>query len=207
MLEDVPKQLGKPHVLALRQSQLHEPHIAPLTDFVHRLREKVGPDASIPYFDPLDGGVNAEILFLLEAPGPKAKNSGFISRDNPDESAKNMHELSREAGIDRTRVVVWNTVPWYIGDGKKIRPANTDDITEGLSSLTELMQLLNNVRGVVLVGKKAQKSKKLVMKINPHLTIFECTHPSPKFVNRYPQNRQVLLESLKDVQEFLDGNR
>lgn len=206
MSEDVPKQLGVPSVLASRQLLLNTPHVVPLTKFVHKLREKMGSDASIPYFDPLDGGVNAELLFLLEAPGPRARNSGFVSRDNPDETAKNLHELSREAGIDRTRVVLWNVVPWYIGNGKKIRPANTNDINDGLSSLTELMQLLKNVRGVVLLGKNAQKSKKLVTKINPHLRIFECPHPSPLFVNRHPWNRRVLLEALKGAQAFLDEN-
>ena len=40
----------------------------------------------IPHFDPLDGGSNAQVLFLMEAPGPKASASGFVSRNNPDET-------------------------------------------------------------------------------------------------------------------------
>jgi hypothetical protein len=61
----------------------------------------MGPDHAIPYFDPLDGGVGASVLFLLEAPGPRAVASGFISRDNPDETAKNFHEFNAAAGLAR----------------------------------------------------------------------------------------------------------
>jgi hypothetical protein len=48
----------------------------------------------VPDFDPLDGGVNAQVLFLLEKPGPmaaedgKRAGSGFISRDNDDGTAE-----------------------------------------------------------------------------------------------------------------------
>lgn len=83
---DRPKLLGDLEALESRIAQLSDAHVAPLTQFVHRLREQIGPDAAIPYIDPWDGGVEAEALFLLEAPGPKARNSGFVSMNNPDET-------------------------------------------------------------------------------------------------------------------------
>src|SRR5689334_1377344 len=92
VLMDAPKLLGIAEARADRLGQLQEPHIAPLTAFVDHLRAEAGPGASIPYFDPWDAGIGAEILFLLEAPGPKAVKSGFVSRNNPDETAKNMFE-------------------------------------------------------------------------------------------------------------------
>lgn len=87
----------------------------------------VGPQASIPDFDPWDGGVHAQVLFLLEAPGSKAVDSGFVSRNNPDETAKNFFELNRDAGIPRELTVIWNVVPWYIGDGARIRAAKSQE--------------------------------------------------------------------------------
>src|SRR5437660_8308534 len=126
-LADKPKLLGSPQVCNDRRAQLHEPHIAPLTAFVEEVRRKAGAGAAIPDFDPWDGGVDAEILFLLEAPGPRAVASGFISRNNPDESAKNFFQLNAEAKIPRKRTVTWNVVPWYIGDGKSIRAADRTD--------------------------------------------------------------------------------
>ncbi len=83
-----PKLLGQPDALASRLNELEQAHVAPLTKFVEKLRGEVGFQAAIPFFDRWDSGTNAEVLLLLEAPGAKAKNSGFISRNNPDETAK-----------------------------------------------------------------------------------------------------------------------
>ena len=80
-LTDKPKLLGDLQACTDRRAQLSESHIAPLTAFVEALRDEVGPRATIPDFDPWDGGIDAEILYLLEAPGPQALASGFISRN------------------------------------------------------------------------------------------------------------------------------
>jgi len=77
--EDKPKLLGDPVARVARREQLRHAHIAPLAAFVDELRATAGPQASIPDFDPWDGGVYAQVLFLLEAPGSKAVGSGFIS--------------------------------------------------------------------------------------------------------------------------------
>lgn len=116
---DEPKSLRSADARAQRLAAVDDHHIAPLTEFVRSLRARMGTEYAIPYFDPFDGGTRADCLFLLEAPGPKAIASQFISRDNPDETAKNVFLLSREAGIGRHRTVLWNVVPWYIGTGKK----------------------------------------------------------------------------------------
>ena len=75
MFVDAPKLLGNFQALADRLNQLLETHVAPLTKFVDELRAEAGPGAQIPYFDPWDGGVEAEMLFLLEAPGRRAVQS------------------------------------------------------------------------------------------------------------------------------------
>src|SRR5437899_11651722 len=98
---DSPKLLADPEACAAQTKQLREPHIAPLTVFVEALRAQVGPDLRIPNFDPWDGGIDADILYLLEAPGTKAVLSGFISRNNPYYTAKNFLELDAEAEVSR----------------------------------------------------------------------------------------------------------
>jgi hypothetical protein len=117
-LIDRPQLLGDLTARAARRAQLSEPHVAPLTAFVEALRAEVGPRANISDFDPWDGGVEAEILYLLEAPGPRAVASGFISRNNPDETAKNFFQLNAEAKIPRKRTITWNVVPWYIASSQ-----------------------------------------------------------------------------------------
>ena len=49
---DRPKLLGEAEALKMRLSQVGDAHIAPLTEFVCRLRERMGPDTAIPYIDP-----------------------------------------------------------------------------------------------------------------------------------------------------------
>ena len=51
-----PKSLRDPKVRERRMAAIAEPHVAPLTTFVQDLRAELGPDFSIPYFDPADGG-------------------------------------------------------------------------------------------------------------------------------------------------------
>lgn len=200
---DRPKLLEEPSALNMRLSQASDNHIFPLTNFVDSLRERMGAEAEIPYIDPWDGGIEAEVMFLLEAPGPKARNSGFVSMNNPDETAKNFFEISKESGIDRKRIVIWNTVPWYIGSGKKIRPANSLDIAAGIDSLAELLELLPKLKAIVLVGGKAKKAEKHIRQLTSELEVFVSPHPSPMYINRKPENRSSLLNSWRAVQEFL----
>ncbi|SCX77029.1 uracil-DNA glycosylase [Nitrosospira sp. Nsp13] len=157
---DEPKSLGDTAILTHRLAQLSVSHIAPLTAFVEDLRSQRNLTHEIPHFDPFDGGTLAECLFLLEAPGSRAVESGFISRNNPDETAKNFFTFNREAGLDRRRTVVWNVVPWYVGTGQKIRPVTLKDIRDAEPALRSLLPLLPNLKVVVLVGQKPPERKR-----------------------------------------------
>jgi len=200
--DDKPKLLGSLEARVARRAELCVPHIAPLTTFVDALRAEKGSDYKIPYFDPWDGGIAAEVLFLLEAPGPKAVKSGFISRNNPDESAKNFFELNQQAGILRKRTTLWNIVPWFICSGSRIRAANSVDIHDGIRSLKSVLDLLPNLRAIVLVGKKAQYGKFRIEKLCSNIKFFNSPHPSPQFVNRAPYNRKAYLPYFKKLQIF-----
>lgn len=201
---DTPKSLRDSAAIDALCLLLAARHIAPLSDFVQQLRAKV-PGKTVPEFDPWDGGTNAEILYLLEAPGPKARSSGFVSRNNPDETAKNFFLLNVEAGIPRERTICWNAVPWYIGDNSetKIRAAKPPDLKEGLPSFFELLSLLPKLRAVVLVGRKAEYAAKELERRRPDLKIFRSPHPSPMYCNRSKENPKKILNALHQVAEFL----
>jgi len=160
-------------------SLLREPHVAPLTEFVERLRESKR-EAAVPYFDPTEAGIEARILLLLEAPGRRSAleaGSGFVSPDNDDQTAQNMWHLLREAGIDRARdVVTWNVVPWYLGDGRKIRATRSSDLDEAREATRELLSMLPNVRVVVLLGRPAASAWRA---LGFNLEATEASHPSP----------------------------
>jgi hypothetical protein len=112
---------------------------------------------SVLDFDPEDGGCNARALFLLHTPGPEAKNSGFVSRDNLDPTAQNMGRAMDDAKLQRCDVLLWNAVP-YIA-------ATTDDQTQDARADTQaLIDKLPNLRAIVFCGFEA-------IKVAPYLQI------------------------------------
>ena len=214
-----PKQLGRPNEKESRLALLDEKHMLPLTNFVNAIREEKGESFSIPYFDPKDGGVNARILLLMEAPGPGAIKSGFVSCDNPDETAKNLFELLQKADISRSQIILWNIVPWYIGNDlkTKTRTARIGDINKSFKYLEGLVNLLSNLDAVILLGKHAQRASSLFGQedeseekdnlgkgSDSRPIAFECPHPSPQSVNPNPGNREIILQALVKAKQHID---
>jgi uracil-DNA glycosylase len=200
---DCPKSLGSVVEQKVRRGLIGEPHVASLTEFVRKIRRETGFDKQIPFFDPLDGGVAAAILYLLEAPGARAVSSGFVSRNNLDESAKNFFELNRDAGVPRKATVIWNIVPWYIGSGKKIRPAEAADLAVGVRHLEQLLQMLPALRVVVIMGKKAIFAEEHIRRARPGVEIIRSPHPSPLYVNNRAGNKEKILSALQSVARSL----
>jgi uracil-DNA glycosylase len=62
-----------------REAEIFSDNVAPLNNWVGELRKRLGPSAIVPWFDPQDGGREAQILWLLEAPGPKATRERGVS--------------------------------------------------------------------------------------------------------------------------------
>src|SRR5437016_7487658 len=121
-INDSPRSMRDADVWMCRRAMLGEAHIAVLTKYAAQLRERrLG---EVPDFDPLDGGVDARVLFLFEKPGRmtaeagKRAGSGFISRNNDDGTAAAMFDFMRQAGIPRKMTVIWNVVPWWNGTRK-----------------------------------------------------------------------------------------
>ncbi len=180
---------------------MHRSNVAPLTDFVEQLRREYA-DRWIPYFDPTEAGVSAKILLLLEAPGARSaleRGSGFVSPDNNDQTASNMWHLLQEAGVDRAvDVVTWNVVPWYLGDGKKIRAAQSEDLFEARAATEELLGLLPQLRVAVLLGKPASKAWAV---LGLDLDSIEAPHPSPLNLNTRPSARAEILKALIEAKD------
>lgn len=197
---DGPRGLADPEAREARLAQVYLPHVAPLNRYVEALRAQMGQRYAIPYFDPFDGGVNASVLYLLEAPGRKAVVSGFISRNNPDETARNFFELNVEAGIPRERTVTWNVVPWYIGTGDRIRAARAADIRAARDPLRQLLALLPAVHSVALVGRNAQTVRPVITELRPEAALYDVPHPSPMFINRAKEdNWRRTLTALRAI--------
>lgn len=187
-----------------KRAALTEPYMEPLTAFVRSIQQVRPFEDHIPDFDPDDGGANAEVLFVLEAPGPKAIATGFVSRDNPDLTARNLKTYLAEAGISRRQSLIWNIVPWYLGDGKTIRAASAVDIRAGSVFLERLFGLLPHLKVIVLVGRKAQAAFDKG-KMTTLLPVYRSAHPSPQWVHRHPDNGRKIIEVFHEVALRLNG--
>ena len=174
---DSPRSLRSPDAVAHRRQLLHQPHIAPLAAYVETLRA-AHPALEFPDFDPLDGGSDADLLFLLEKPGPmtsaRAKGSGFVSRNNNDPTAEATFNFMKQAGLARRRTVIWNVIPGWNGT-LRIAPA---ELLAGMQALKGLLALLPRLRTVILVGQKAQRAAPLIEPLG--LRILHSAHPSPQ---------------------------
>lgn len=164
-----------------RKRMLHLPHILPLVDYLDSIKEELGSDVKCPMFDPCDGGINAKALFLQQDPGEKAVESGFISRNNHDQTAKNTNHLLHEAGFRREETILWNIVPWYVGTGN----IKDSDIERAMPFLEQLPSLIEDLKVIILVGKKAQGAFSYLSRIT-ELPILCSYHPSPLWINSDP---------------------
>ncbi len=205
-MEDAPYTLSFPEEQQRRSGMLMLTHMKPLTDYVAALRANLGEHYHIPNFDPGDGGIQARALFLLEAPGPKAKASKFVSSNNPDPTAKNLWNLIHNAGIARTDTLIWNIVPWYVGENGHIKPAPKEDIEQALPYLKDLLSLLPNLQLIVLVGAKA-RSAEAQIRLLTACEIRHTYHMSGQVFNRWPEKRRLIEVGFTDIAKELNGNK
>jgi hypothetical protein len=90
-------------------------------------------------------------------------------------------------------VVTWNVVPWYLGDGTKIRATLADDLDSARDATQELLSMLPEVRIVVLLGRPAAKAWRA---LDLKLASLEGPHPSPLNLNTRPERRGKLRQTL-----------
>ena len=196
---DEPKSLGDAKIREERLKLLNQEHIQPLTDFVHKMRKEKELADEIPFFDPLDGGVNARCLFVMESPGKKANASGFISRNNPDPTAENLFNFFKEAGIPRSQTVLWNIVPWSTEYAK-----HTPEVSSGTYYLKEFLMLLPNLEAVVFSGLTSQRA---IPELEQYLgdrkiEIIKCWHPG-NLAQKQPNKKLETIEAFEKLAALL----
>ncbi len=177
---------------------LSSPHVAPLAAYAARLRSQCGIE--VADFDPLDGGVEARVLFLLEKPGPmtspsrpRREGSGFISRDNDGATAETMRRFMLEAGLPRHDTAIWNVVPWWNGT----IAITAAERTAGLLELRNLLPLLPRLHTAVLVGRTAALARPALGR----LRVLESAHPSPQVRAGYRSRWDAIPEIWRGAAE------
>lgn len=193
-----PKSLADPLKLAARRALLDAPHLRPLRDLVRRIAsERAAP---VPDPDPLDGGIEARLLLLLETPGPAIVRTGFVSRDNATGTAANLFRFLAEAGIARRDTLIWNAIPWVIhAEGALNRAPRRSETRAGEPYLAPLLACLPVLRVVVLAGRVAGESREALARLRPDLPILAVPHPSPTYVCTSPGVPERIRHGLRQA--------
>jgi len=180
-----------------RIALLDQPHMAPLSNYLAEIKTD-HPRKKLPNFDPCDGGIHAKVLFLQQSPGRFAANSNFISRNNPDQTARNVCNFMNEVEIARHNTIFWNIVPWYIGDDEGVNEVTRHDIEQALPYLAGLIELLPRLKVIALSGQKAQSVKGHVQELTK-LPIVDVHLPSATPFNVWPHKKDEYREQLKQI--------
>lgn len=189
-----PAPLADPLNVELRRAMLDLPHMWPLAAFVRELR---ATHDLVPDFDPLDGGIRARLLILLETPGPKIRTSGLVSRDNPSGTGRNLRAALAKVGIARADMLLWNAVPWVIhAAGARNRTPRTGEIALGLLALPPLLALLPHLCVVAMAGRIAGMAAPILRSTRPELALLHMPHPSPANLCTSPAKPRQLEEAL-----------
>lgn len=207
---DRPRSLKDEKVLEERKQLLQtEPRVQPLREFVEEMRV-AKPGKAIPDFDPLDGGIEAQCLFLFEAAGGKTirgggtNGSGFASRDNDDASAQKFFDLNNEEAFDRRRTISWNIVPWALRQGNRNYSPKAEDIEKGMEWLEKLLNELEDLEVVVLCGNSAHKATGFFYTKHKYrdLCVLHAPHPSPQSMNQ-PGKEEHLRAAIRKASQKL----
>ena len=175
---------------------LHHAHMACLSRAAAALRAA----GDVPDFDPLDGGAAADLLLLLEKPGPTTlAGSALVSRDNDTATAEAIARFAAVAGLDRTRTVLWNAVPWWNGT---IRVTGRE-VTAGQGALPGVLACLPRVRAAITAGRTAARARVL---LESHgLAVFASAHPSPNVRAGHPALWRAIPDRWAEARAFLNA--
>jgi uracil-DNA glycosylase family 4 len=118
--------------------------------------------------DEKNGGIGAQILFLVERPGRVGTGkSGKISFENEDPTAEFFRDLFSSIGIDRRNIFITNVVLCHpIIGGYKDTPASTKELKNCLYFLERQIKTIRQKLIITLGTKPLQAIKYLY----PHRT-------------------------------------
>lgn len=193
-----PRALSDDRLRAARLEQAKKtPAVLEINRLIWRISNWERKRDRLPYLDPTCGGVDAEVVLLLNAPQADAdpgRGAGrLISLDNDDEVAATLFEMFRDLGIDRRRCVAWNICPFEID---QFDPTDTD-FAKGKTYFRSFMELIHRPRTVLVMGSKVRDGweKHSFEEVSPGMNVVFGPSPSPPCIDR-PGNRERLRAEL-----------
>lgn len=159
---------------------------------------------SMPYFDPLDGGIEARVLILLESPTRSGPYPRFASRDNRSPTQVNLKQCLEQSGLPRKDSVLWNAYPWLPDEFDAHRTFPIASITRGMLALPSVLKMLPNIEVAVLAGSLAWQASSVIYRYISCIKIIETFNPSPKSLSVDQSRRDHIIAALKRAKLLLD---
>ena len=209
----MPRKMGNADFVRQQIEQKYDDHIAPINRLVDEIKTE---EQFVPYVAPMYGGVNARLLSVLRDPGPRTRKegggSGFLCMENDDATAERICNYFDDAKISAKEIILWNAYPWYIN-----RKPTALEINEGLEPLKKLIDLLPNLKVIMIHGVDAKNSWKKFSRLhseflsNRRLKVIETYHTSNqafihKDENIRNQRHQHIEHAFKEASEHLNTN-
>jgi hypothetical protein len=189
-------------IQAIRLRHWCDPHVRRLNEYVAANHISV---KSMPYFDPLDGGSEAQVLILLESPTRSGPCPRFASRDNRGPTQVNLKQCLEQSGLPREDSVLWNAYPWLPEKFGAHRTLPIASITKGLRALPCVLKMLPNIKIAVLAGSLAQQAAPVIRRYISCIKIIETFHPSPKSLSVDNSQHNHIIDALKSAKLLLDA--
>lgn len=139
--------------------------------------------------------------FFWSPPGPQVVRSGFISRENSDPSARNMTRALDEAGFTRAETLLWNVVPYCVSSPDRNRNASLAQIRTAAPDTNAFIDLLPELRAVVLCGRLAQYAERF---LSIRVKAFRTYHPGTRAYRRQ-EYRKHLHDTLATVRAYISN--
>ena len=153
---------------AYRQEQLKDlyaAHVKPINKLVDELR--VDAERWLPHVAPLHGGTEARLLLLASDPGPRPQTDrpqdDLLGVEDDNARAARLGALLRTAAIEVSDTLVWCAFPWYTR-----HPPTAADLRAGVEPLRRLLDLLDRLEVVVLLGPVAERSWRNLTSTHPY---------------------------------------
>lgn len=170
-----------------RDARLNDDHVRPLMDIVRSIRAR---GLCVPNVDPDDGGIHARVLILLETPGPRAVGTFYISRSNPDPSARNIGKALDFAGFTRPDVLLWNVVPYCVSTIGGNQNVTAGQIRQAAPDTQAFIDAMLSFAVVIFCGRQAQRTRKL-LRFKPTAQVLETFHPGGQAYDREHLRRHL----------------
>ncbi|WP_249594320.1 uracil-DNA glycosylase [Peribacillus frigoritolerans] len=163
-----------------------------------------------------NGNLNADILFIAEAPGPRGADMTGIPLSG-DMTGKNFEEILRSVGLKREDVFITNAVLCCpTGKNGKVRPPKSREIKNCSGYLSLLIELIDP-KIIVTLGAVALNALKQIeghqLTLKKHIAtfhhwngkfIYPLYHPSPLVINRglrtMEQQKSDYLELIRNYE-------